>query len=228
MIWLYMDYAWKKGETRSFQFGNRGVSTDTIVLDEMFKQNCYRWFGNELSGARIIDLGANIGSFAIPASVHNRVTAYEPCDRNFRALVDNMLLNKVNFGIENCAVGESGFGYIGGYGGCSRLYKDVSELPQFRTREDIKIPVLGLDQVINEEIDFLKVDIEGSEYEAILGASPDTLKKIKKFAMEVHPDLRDAETHNKFMEKIKEHFDIEYDKDAFDRVAGGMMYGVRK
>lgn len=70
-----------------------------------------------------------------------------------------------------------------------------------------KAPILKLDQLIKENnisiIDFLKIDIEGSEFD-LLKNNNNWLKKVKKIAMEVHPsygnpkELKDILEQNGF------------------------------
>jgi FkbM family methyltransferase len=52
------------------------------------------------------------------------------------------------------------------------------------------IPLAGLfDLARAQEIDFLKVDIEGSEYGAFAAASPGLLGRFKRIAMEYHDQI---------------------------------------
>ena len=52
------------------------------------------------------------------------------------------------------------------------------------------IPLSGLfDLVRAQEIDFLKVDIEGSEHDVFAAASPDVLGRFKRIAMEYHDQI---------------------------------------
>ncbi len=52
------------------------------------------------------------------------------------------------------------------------------------------IPLAGLfDLAGAEEIDFLKVDIEGSEHDVFAAAAPEVLSRFKRIAMEYHDQL---------------------------------------
>ena len=52
------------------------------------------------------------------------------------------------------------------------------------------IPLSGLfDLARAQEIDFLKVDIEGSEHDVFAAASPDLLRRFKRIAMEYHDQI---------------------------------------
>jgi methyltransferase FkbM-like protein len=52
------------------------------------------------------------------------------------------------------------------------------------------MPLSGLfDLVHAEEIDFLKVDIEGSEHDVFAAANPDLLGRFKRLAMEYHDQI---------------------------------------
>ena len=52
------------------------------------------------------------------------------------------------------------------------------------------IPLAGLfDLARSQEIDFLKVDIEGSEHDVFAAASPDVFGRFKRIAMEYHDQI---------------------------------------
>jgi hypothetical protein len=59
-----------------------------------------------------------------------------------------------------------------------------------------EVSVISLDDLLQragdhfraETIDFVKIDIEGGEHEAILAASPRTLRRIRRLGMEYHPN----------------------------------------
>ena len=67
----------------------------------------------------------------------------------------------------------------------------------------IEVETVLLDDIINElkikKIDFLKIDIEGAELEALKGAEK-SLKITRNIAMELHYDGEDEEV-KKFLEE---------------------------
>jgi FkbM family methyltransferase len=52
----------------------------------------------------------------------------------------------------------------------------------------LSVPMLGLDAALPAgEIDFLKMDIEGAEYDTLGAASPAALERVRRIALEYHP-----------------------------------------
>jgi hypothetical protein len=56
------------------------------------------------------------------------------------------------------------------------------------------VPVVGLDALVQltgaDRIAFLKMDVEGSEYDAFEAADPATLRRFDRIALEYHDNLR--------------------------------------
>ncbi len=126
--------------------------------------------------ATIIDGGANIGSYALlinQVSPNSRVYSFEPVKSTFEKLKKNVAVNKniipVGKGLykENCTK-EINIFVSDTH---SSLY-DIQGLPYESSGKQIIELVSGddfmKDNKINE-IDFLKIDIEGAEFDAILG-----------------------------------------------------------
>ena len=126
-------------------------------------------------GDTIVDLGANVGAFAISAAVRmgsGRVIACEATPEEYAALLDNVARN----GVE--AIVEPHFGLVGSGG----------------VLQDSPTPVLDLDEALAgvPEIALLKVDIEGSEFALFAAAGP-WLDRVRRIAMEVHTVFGDPQ-----------------------------------
>ncbi len=131
-------------------------------------------------GDFILDIGAFIGEFSIPASKKARkVIAIEPDKRSFECLTDN-IKNKMNifesndlaWKIDKKITFKSGMNSTDS----STMNVDSSEI-----EEEKKIDALKIDSILREEreekIDFLKVDAEGAEPEVLRGAQNTRIKK---------------------------------------------------
>jgi FkbM family methyltransferase len=126
-------------------------------------------------GMAFLDLGTNIGYFsAIAASlvgVHGRVFAFEPAPNCFTGLQRNLSVFPQAF-IYNCAAGDrtgqTCFYLHAKEDGWGSLFSDQD------LRERIEVNTIRLDDWAQdatiERLDFLKIDIEGGEYRALLGA----------------------------------------------------------
>jgi len=120
-------------------------------------------------GGTIIDIGSNIGTHAIYYAQFGHVHCFEPNPIAFECLKYNM--RKVDATLYNMAVGECN-GYVnmsspedGNYGA---VYTEKGDM----------IPVVTIDELCLDECDFIKIDNEGDEIEALRGAK-DTIRKFK-------------------------------------------------
>lgn len=142
----------------------------------------------------VIDAGANIGTFSIYACNKNvkEIYAIEPFPETFNQLQKNIDLNGLKNKVKLKALAlakESGNRLMDLNNGPSQsrglLKKNDSHL-------GLKVPTLTLADFLKsinkEEIDLLKIDIEGGEHEVFHNSDDQTLKKIKHIAMEYHPN----------------------------------------
>jgi FkbM family methyltransferase len=146
-------------------------------------------------GDVIVDVGANVGIFAIQMALQNRhchVVALEPFAENFKYLKENVA--RACPGRVTCcevALG-AGFGHGAMQAKGSRSLDHVLRVDAGATNGTSVIPLAGLfdlagsDSAKTDEIAFLKVDIEGSERDAFAGAPPELLRRFKRIAMEYH------------------------------------------
>ena len=170
----------------------RGGLLEAVV--ELWLEHTYTAeFYRPADGDVIVDAGANVGVFAIQIARQNRrcrVIALEPFSENFqylqanaaRACPDNVTCCQVALGA------EFGRGQMQAVGTCS-LDHVLRVDPSAADGTPI-IPLSGLfDLAGAQEIDFLKVDIEGSEHDVFAAASPELLGRFKRIAMEYHDQI---------------------------------------
>ena len=131
---------------------------------------------------KIVDIGANVGYFSLTARSFfplAEIHAYEPSKSNFRFLEENAL--NFNFKPYLSAVGkESCFGNIleSGDAGClSNFHKDDSGTCQMTSFSKVITRFSG-------NIDLLKLDCEGWEYELLSCAKE--MEKVCYLTMEYH------------------------------------------
>ncbi len=146
---------------------------------------------------RVLDVGASFGFYSIYCSKvrEARVIAFEPTRQSYALLQDNIRLNSVKT-IEtyNYAVGrqrEKAKLYYGKncHGGNSLLGKG--------SNYEI-VEVVPLDSVV-EHADFVKIDVEGAEYEVLMGMSKllSTSKPVLLFEVS-----RDAERIKSYLQSF--------------------------
>lgn len=167
------------------------AGSDEIVLHEAFVENTYTLHPDHFAHTGImIDIGANIGAISVLACGlgAKQVIAYEPEPENFRLLVENTSWNVyegVLVELHPQAVWSSeGWIPLVPSQGASTSRLEVLEAFPSKT---IPVQTVTLTQVLSPfaEVDVVKVDAEGAEYEMFgdLGAN----QKIRVLMMEYHP-----------------------------------------
>jgi FkbM family methyltransferase len=135
-------------------------------------RNCLR------PGTTVIDIGANIGFYTLECAVAvgptGRVVSIEAAPEHARAVRDNLQLNVIgNVTVLEVALGESAREAV-------LTRPDGANLGMFTLgavsgRQEYRVQVRTLDEMLEKEgvthVDFIKIDIEGSELGALRGAS---------------------------------------------------------
>ncbi|HEU0078950.1 MAG TPA: MupA/Atu3671 family FMN-dependent luciferase-like monooxygenase, partial [Longimicrobiaceae bacterium] len=195
---------------------------------EIFEERVYLRHGIELeAGARVVDVGSNIGMFTLFAHTVApgvRTWSFEPIPDTFAALRANTALYGLDARVFDVgladAEGTAEFTFYPGSSGLSGRDADpardretarsairgwareggsgpgAEEVDAFldeRFRAETHVrPLRTLSSVIREEgierIDLLKVDVEKSEYDVLLGVEDEHWPRIRQVAMEVDTD----------------------------------------
>jgi FkbM family methyltransferase len=120
-------------------------------------------------------------------SPRGRVLAFEPDPGSFALLEHNLQLNSTrNAEVHSCAVAD--------VAGQLSLNVDSEHATNHSTTAPgtrvIDVPAITLAQIFDDQrlacCDLLKLDAEGAEYAILMSASQDTLRKIKRMALEYH------------------------------------------
>ena len=144
------------------------------------------------AGATVIDLGAHIGGVTVQMGMRGvRVYAYEPIPENYDLLLTNITVNKLNALVRPyCkAVTRRKRGMWLHVGGEDTWHAWVGG--EFRRGGETRYALgVSLNMVLKadsiEHVDVLKMDVEGSEWDVIGGASLATLRKIDRIVGETH------------------------------------------
>jgi FkbM family methyltransferase len=131
-------------------------------------------------GDVVLDLGCNEGLFSLLAAASGAsVTGVDAQGGFARDFSEHMTRNRC---------GDRAAFVHAIIGGSAGLFRDPETLragsaytdaPQVRSMEELTAPL--------PRIDFLKVDVEGSEFAIFRGDQP-WIAKVRKIAMEVHPE----------------------------------------
>lgn len=162
---------------------------DFSAAREMYGRRVYLSHPNvELRPSSVVvDLGANIGLFTTLAARRGcRVLAVE-AQRGFRREIERRLERN---GVGDLVTIETAL-----VGGAEGLLADPAKLETASHYEPgQELPSVTMAELLSkhavERVDFLKMDVEGSEF-AILREPEPWLERVQQIAMEVHPEFGD-------------------------------------
>ncbi len=170
-----VDFDFQKVKFKILLNPNNGTVDNEIFLQGVYEPSFLKIIKNNLNtGDAYVDIGANIGQHSLFASrvvgEAGKVIAFEPVAQIYNQFTKSVEINSIkNIEIHNLACGEETkemFIYMteSNMGGSSLVFGS-------ETREKEKIQVVTADSVLKDEshIDFIKIDVEGYEYEALLG-----------------------------------------------------------
>ena len=190
---LYLIFLSKKKKIRIIKRDNinwkiniNDVIGSSLFFFGHFEKKNINFFKNYISkNTCLIDIGANIGAFAIPFyfAYKNKISkayAIEPDKKNYSLLKENLKLNKIENKIKT-------LNYIISYKNkVNKVYSHYPILTDskkgklfFREGNVNKVRKRSLDELIfRKKINYiLKIDVDGNEYHVIKGAQ----KFIKKY-----------------------------------------------
>lgn len=163
------------------RFRCRGRTTDFDIVNPNYEADLVRSLGTRLMMSKtsttvFVDVGAHIGKYSVLAGLmlqdHGRILAIEPDPANFAQLEANLLLNRlVNVRPRNNGCWSED--------GVRTLFRSPGNLGAHsfvaaRGGGQIPVQVRTLDGLLHEEgmneIDLIKLDVEGAELEVLRGA----------------------------------------------------------
>ena len=175
---------------------DEGISKD-LILDGIREPESTREIAKILkTGNVVVEAGANIGYYALMESrligKKGVVYAVEPSPKNFENLNRNIKLNKItNMKTYQLAIGDKtgkAKMNISPYSNLSSLVKQKNR----RVTETIEVKVTTLDSFLKgkRHPDFVRMDVEGYEYNILKGMKGilKSKKPIKIF-IELHPHI---------------------------------------
>jgi len=189
---------------------------DYKVIDETWNENVYRIHEYQFKDdAVFLDIGANIGSVSLYVDNFNKfrddtnkikVYSVEPEPHNLSLLKENIKNNPTeNITVVNNAIWyEQKNVFITNRGGNSSIVDG-------HLTESVEVLAITIQDLIDrysiDEIDVMKIDIEGAEFDLIINTPLETLSKIKYLTLEF-----DKSFDGRFgimIEKLSKQFGIE-------------------
>jgi hypothetical protein len=179
------------------------------LMREIYIRDCYlRGHPAEVlaSVKTVLDLGANRGVFSTMMAARGGFVVSVECNSAYNGVIRrNMAVNGLtNYAIDNAFLGTGGLNYHQGQ------------------------EVLGIEELLDRHglrtVDFVKMDIEGSEFS--LFQAPDWLHRGKYLAMEVHPEFGKVQS---ILEALKNHRFVwticdQYFRQVADPQNGSFVY----
>ncbi len=155
-----------------------GKTIDRLLAIVLWRYNLLEGFESSLyqkllrKDMKILDIGANLGYYSFIA--HNKIGengkiyAFEPEEDNYGLLVKNIEKNKTHniVPIKKAVTNKTGSGklYI-----CEEHRGDHQVFDSGEGRDSIDIETVRIDDFVDEKIDLIKMDIQGSEFLALDG-----------------------------------------------------------
>lgn len=179
----------------------------------------------------IVDAGAHYGYFSLFAACNSdpesQVFSVEASEENFTAMKRNFNQNpslKTSPILAALSDRNNAVDLLKGKSINNTLVKN----PLLTGARTTQVNGLTLDQLFIQlniqRIDFLKMDIEGAEYQVLRATSEETFKKIKVISMEFH-DLKSAENNGySLIDFLKKH-DYTIAKFHYEPTTMGLNYG---
>jgi len=166
-------------------------NNNLAILHEIFHDRVYADYFPFYKRATIVDIGAHKGYFSLFASrnaaKNSTIIALEPSERNFTQLTINLRMNDITNVIQIHAG-------IAAKTGKQKLYLGLHDENDTIMRQDdnryVLATVFSLEDLLRDQsieiVDFLKIDCEGAEYDALYSTDEKILRIINVISLEFH------------------------------------------
>lgn len=184
---------------------------------EIFENEIYRFTSNKISPL-IIDCGANIGLSVIYFKnifPDSEVICFEPDNNNFQLLEKNIADNKLN----NVNIHKEAIWTKNGSISFESKGSEASKINESTEISSSQILCIDFAEVLSnyDEIDLLKMDIEGAEHSVIRHCSTH-LHKIKNMFIEYHGKVSETNKLTELLTIFHENRFKVYIKNAADNL----------
>lgn len=207
-----------------------------LMLIEVWFEHVYTGaFFTPRPGDTIIDAGANIGVFSLLLSRTEpscRVFAFEPFAENFQLLQSNLLAAKADnvLPFRIALAGETGNREMLDGGKRSQDHR-LAEADSSAAGASV-IPTASFAEVLGQvgpgPIALFKCDIEGSEHDLFLKANDEELRRVQRYAIEYHDNIRPG-TLALLQRRLGREYEVMVKADDPKDAGGyGMLYATRK
>ena len=177
----------RKGVLIHYRPGGSDVEN---IVKKLLKRESEYWLPPQFQPRSILDLGANIGMASIDFALRYpeaSITAVEPVAVNFQLLQKNISSLR-NIRAVNVAVGKQDERAPVRGAGQSFQAHPLSAEAKASGREEITVRDLNalLQELGITQIDLIKIDVEGAEYDVLTSLNPDLLRRVRWIVGELH------------------------------------------
>lgn len=172
------------------------AATTRNDLEEVYRRRVYE-FAPSKTGGMILDCGANIGLASIflgtlaPAAQLVAVEAdpaiHEVLERNLRS-----------FGLERASAVHAAVAARAGKVSFRQEGSHSGRIPLGGEPGDLSVPAVRLRDLVDGEVDLLKLDVEGAEL-SILEESEDVLESVQRVFVEYHSHVAEPQTLDRLL-----------------------------
>ena len=151
-----------------------------IFKDGIYEYPLIKWCEQYLRPtSTFVDIGAHMGTYSVLLAERcQQVIAFEASKKTYQCLQESVVANQLEEKIEvyNVALGEEAgrmtLRAVSEDGGCSSLLPQAIEATRMEVYSQEEVTVVTLDSFAHlQQVDFIKIDVEGWELEVLKGAS---------------------------------------------------------
>ncbi len=183
-------------------------------VKELFVEEIYKFKAQD-DTPYIIDCGSYIGTsilFFKTQYPNSKILAFEPDNSNFELLNKNIKnWDLKNIEIQNAAIWIDNLGV--NFIADGNMASKIDESNNTDHNENQKTKSVRLKDLLTEKIDFLKIDIEGAEYEVLLDCES-KLSFVENLFIEYHGNYNEMYKLNKILNILIENNFKYYIKEA--------------
>ena len=156
-------------------------------IDRIYEQEVIEYFAKRIPrNVLFLDVGAHVGFYTIGLShCFKKVISFEPSRKQIEYLRHNLSINNLaNVTIEERALsefaGETNLYVMGNSGGSNTISSRVAKIGN--PMEIYSVQVTTIDELLLDDISFIKIDAEGSEF-SILKGGRKTIAKFRPYIL---------------------------------------------
>lgn len=193
---------------------SRSRTDDIGTIFDVWQRRAYNPSGHQIGvGDTVFDIGAHIGAFTVFASAcarNGKVYSFEPVPENYIMLRRNLELNRIRnvVALEEAVTESDGVREIFLSSGSNLSHSFHPDRHLGTDGGKLKVTSRSLDTIVRDlridNIDFLKLNCEGSEYGILYGCLEGTLGKIRSMSIQYH-DIDESRNGKSLVEFLEQH-----------------------